>query len=310
MVRRAKRSRAQAGVYLRGNRPPYGFRHEPCAWDKDDNVTERRLVPDERPFVDLGFPTLFAATPYEARRVMIERYASGVSFDKLASLLTAAGVPTSARLAGWASAKPYWHPFTVGAIVTDPLNQGILTNIRQSYEHKDPDDKHAEEWVKTTKLPLEQHIHVTPPHGLPEPLVDDDLLARIAYRRATNRKLTPLRVHTTTGALLAGGLAVCALCGGGVHTSGRFPPSGKVYRYYSCRRHQKVPSACPGWALPVALVDPGAWFAVEAALVKLGDGNESYLDHLAAKQADLAASEPPSESLDLCGRRVTPSRRK
>jgi DNA invertase Pin-like site-specific DNA recombinase len=70
IVRRAKRSRAKAGIYLRGPRAPYGFRHQPMEWDAHGNPTHYKLVPDVGPYAERGFPAAatFAPNPYEARK--------------------------------------------------------------------------------------------------------------------------------------------------------------------------------------------------------------------------------------------------
>ncbi len=287
-IKRSKRSRARKGIYLRGNRAPYGFRHVACAWDAEGNVTERRLEPDERAYSDLGFPTLFAPHPYAARRKMLERYADGMSCQSISNLLTAEGVLTSGFLQHRTGANR-WCERTVRYLVVNPLNDGELYNFRHTYTVKDPDDKHNEEWVQAHPVPLEAQVRVLPEHGAPAPLLDPSLAARYAVRRANRRTLRPARPGAAPAgpALLAGGLAVCARCGKSLSVHSFRRRITKTYQYYICRQHIQVPTACQGVSFPVPTLDAAAWFEVLAALVSLGEDNDSYLDKLTSQQAEL-----------------------
>src|SRR5258706_2135693 len=284
IVARAKRSAARAGKYLRGNKAPYGHRYVACEWDEEGNVLDKRMTPDERSFLELGFPTTFAPTPYAARREMRRLYAGGASFKHIATRLTAEGVPTPDQLAHRAGAGRIWWYQTVRYLVLHPLNEGVLTNFRHTYMVADPDEKHDEEWVQVRVKPIEEHILVTPRHGGPAPLDDAATRAQVQARAAApHPKPIPNGVYSTR-ALLAGGLARCALCGGPLRVRSVRRRS-HVYLYYSCHRHELRSAACVGMSVPVALLDPGAWLSVVDALTALGEGNDSYLDVLAATQA-------------------------
>lgn len=103
-----KRSRAQyLGIFIRGNRAVYGFRWMASAWDDELNVTEKRLEPDIRPFVERGWPTIFAPTPYAVRVKIIRMYGEeGWSLQQIADQLNADHVPTATMLLKRENASP------------------------------------------------------------------------------------------------------------------------------------------------------------------------------------------------------------
>jgi len=287
IVARAKRSLARAGRYLRGNKAPYGHRYVACEWDDEGNVLDKKMVLDERSFLDLGFPTTFAPTPSAARREMVRLYAQGWSWKRIATRLDQEHVPTPDALAHCAprSARGHlWWYQTVRYLVLHPLNAGILTNFRNRYSLADPDETHDEEWTQVRVKPISEHILVTPRFGGPEPLADAATLAQVEARAQMPRpKPIPNGIYAER-ALLSGGRARCALCGGPLRVRS-VRRKTKVYLYYACHRHELQRAACPGLSLPVTLLDPGAWFSVVDALTTLGEGNDSYLDVLAATQA-------------------------
>ena len=160
IVRRAKKSRAKAGIYLRGPRAPYGFRHQPMEWDAHGNPTHYKLVPDVGPYVERGFPqaATFAPNPYEARRRMIRLYAEGHSPRRIREMLLASGVPTATMLTPRAGSPGEWYPETVRMLVNNPLNEGKLYNFRHRNVAKDPDDHHEDEWTQQAPVPLDKQI--------------------------------------------------------------------------------------------------------------------------------------------------------
>jgi len=302
IVMRGKRSRVRDGYFLRGNKPPFGFVYVPCEWDEQGNVIDKRHDPDERLFTDLGFPTVFAATPYAARKEMLRLYADGLSARKIADQMTAAGVPTPWVLAGRVLPPKVWQPHVVTCLVSESINEGILTNFRATYTTQDPDDKHDEEWVKIEPIPLDKQIIVTPAHGSPDPLLDAATAARLKQRRETPSAFAHPRQTVYAGRALLAGRALCGMpkrddptqiCGGGMRVRSVKRPS-VVHFYYSCTRHDMTPAACAGLSLSALRVDPLAWARTLQALTRMDqDPNaDNYLDVLSRRQADLALTDP------------------
>jgi predicted site-specific integrase-resolvase len=289
---RAKRSRARAGHYIRGNRAPYGYRYEACAWDAEGNVTDRKHVPDERPYASLGWPTTFAPMPYAARKEMLRLYAvEGLSLKQLATRLNTSGVPTSSVLLKRQRTSGQWYAKTVRDILEDPLNEGILTNFRTYRELAEPDDRHDDDWHRVRAAA--EPIVVVPAHGAPAPLLDERMAAIIARRRVTNRATTLARSSTYAGrALLAGGLAVCGVCRAGTLVVHGVTYHGRPYLYYRCHRHDLLPLACPGMSLPVRNTDLIAWDEVFHALARMDQrpDSDNYMDVLARAEADRYAT--------------------
>jgi hypothetical protein len=275
-IKRAKRSRARDGHYIRGNHAPYGFRYVPCAWDEAGVVTDQRLEPDTFPYAERDWlaASLFAEHPYAARMRILDLYVRGVSPKHIAAQLTEQGVPTASQLHGHGQTSGVWWPHVVlHQIVLDPLNQGVLRNFRHTYELMEPDDQHDDEWLKVRPTKPDEQITVTPT-WLPEftPLLDETLALAVATRRASAGG-KGRRTATASGAAdtLLAGRAVCALCGGGVRISRigiRIGHGNKPYAYYRCNQHEQAPSACPGWSLPVWKLDTEAWTTLLTALDK------------------------------------------
>jgi Recombinase/Recombinase zinc beta ribbon domain len=292
--KRTKRSRANKGYFNRGNSAAYGFRYVPCAWDDDGNVIDTKLVPDERTYIERGFSTVFAPTPYAARKEMIRLYAEeGLSCKRIADLLNAAPVPSPFTLLRRDGASGDWQHRTVSHIVHDPLNQGILVN-RFTDEDNPP-----------------QQIIVNSIHGNPEPLVDERMAQIIEERRKRNREGNYPRIGTySRRALLSAGLARCgalrpegSICGASMRVHG-VNDKGKRYLYYTCTRHENQPTACPGMRLNVKKVDPWAWWEVLGALSQLtqpsleGGNNDNYVDVLARLDTE-RTGKSPSATADL-----------
>ncbi len=280
--RRAKRSLARKGMFIRGNRAAYGFRWVASEHDDDGNVTAKRLIPDERPFVERGFPTVFAGTPYAARQKIVRLYAEeGWSFKRISDLLNEDHVPTATALINRVGAKNRWHPRTINYLVNDPINRGVLVN-----HLADPDDP-----TKPAETFVSEATH--------DALIDDRLAQVITTRRTRNREGYYRRVGTITErALLGGKLARCGLCGATMRVSGS-EHYGRLYMYYSCIGHHNVRTACPGLTLRCKHVDYWAWRAVFGALVRLKESgsNDNYLDVLAKLALEREAAEPQGNSL-------------
>jgi DNA invertase Pin-like site-specific DNA recombinase len=285
ITKRARRSRAKDGHYIHGSSAPYGFTYVPCEYDEDGHVTDYRLEPDTRPYSERGFPTTFAPHPYAARKKMLQLYAGGTSCQQIAHTLVDAGVPTRDALLHRREDRGWWWDTTVQYLVVSPLNEGVLTNFRHTYETADPDDDHEEEWTKKRPVPLEKQQVVKPAHGSPEPLMDEALAARLAQRRANRKVNQPAEPGATPAgpALLVGGLALCGMgCGNPIHAHSvrrRRQAHEKVYQYYYCKRHMFARASCPGFSFPVAYLDPIAWEAFYTAMVALRREGEGYDYH-------------------------------
>jgi hypothetical protein len=298
IVMRAKRSRARAGHYLRGNKAPYGYRYVPCAWDDEDNVTDKRLEPETKAYADYGYTTTFASHPYAARQKIMAMYAGGMSPRRIADQLTQQGVPTAAQLHRHGQTSGKWWPWVVlNKIVLAPLNEGILTNFRHTYVQMDADDKHDEDWVQAVPVPLEKQITVTPEWlASLDPIMDEPTAQLIRARREGIIPGSGQRTGVYVDKTLLAGRAACGTCGGGLRVRS-YKRRGKVYLYYTCNKHDLVPSMCPGWSLPVWKVDLPAWHKV---LDVLGHGDYfpgGHLQVLAERQAERDSREAPGSSL-------------
>jgi DNA invertase Pin-like site-specific DNA recombinase len=245
-AKRAKINRANAGIFIRGPKPPYGYRYTAVKWDEQSNVTERRIEPDERPYVDRGFPTTFAATPYQARREILRLYADeGWSFERISHRLTAELVPTSTALFRRDGTRGVWFPRTVNRIIRHPINHGVLVN---HFHHQGQPD---------------QVIEVP---ALQDAILDSKGVAAVSRRLSANTAGHYPRTSIHSGhALLGGGLGRCGRCGGTLRVKGSYY-KGKYYLYYSCSRRDKTPSLCPGMFVSAKEVDWRAWDDVTAKL--------------------------------------------
>lgn len=291
IIMRARRSRARAGHYIPGNHQPYGYHYALCAWDDEGNVTDKRLEPDTRAYAERGFATTFAANPFEARKRIVQLYAEGHSFGSIAQVLSREGVPTSTHLLKLGrGTRIEWWPRTVRYIAVNPLNEGILTNFRQTSEWMDPDDRHEEEWLKERPVPLDKQVIVTPVHGPIERVVDERTALRVALRQEKSGAFAIPSVPTKYAghSLMAGGVAKC-VCGGTLRVNSRLHRNGKTYLYYRCQRGKLLPTACPGLCVPVGVADEVAWEALSEALTAMdqNDSLDNYLDILAATQAQV-----------------------
>ncbi|MGO8947028.1 MAG: recombinase family protein [Ktedonobacterales bacterium] len=299
-VRRAKRSHALAGRFMRGNHAPYGHRYVPAVWNDDGAVTDWKLEPDQRSYQERGFLSLFAPTPYDARKEIIRLYATeGWTYQQIATHLNDADVPTASRLLHRTGPRGVWWEATVRRIIDDPLNEGHLINFRTVIE-LDPDDEEKKHQTTIGALP----VYVKPAHGTPDPIVTEQTVNLIALRKVANKARHIAHATYTGSTLLGGSGAKCKLCGATLRVRG-CTIRGRIYRYYTCHLHEHLPSACPGITFNVQLVDPGAWYELCYALENFGgydpqtgqQDHEAYVDDLANQPAqrylaDALASQP------------------
>jgi DNA invertase Pin-like site-specific DNA recombinase len=253
---RARISRAKSGVFIRGSKPPYGYKYTVVDTDEMGNPTDRKLEPDERPFVDLGFPTIFAASPYAARREILRLYTEeGWSFQRIANRLNDAGVPTLTALLHRSGVRNSWWARVVNEIISHPVNQGQLIN---TFRFK-PE--------KPGRAPRpDQVIQVNSKHGNPEALLDEQALAVVAKRRKDNRDGAYIRTSIHSGhTLLGGAIGKCGICGATLRVMGRHYKN-QDYLYYYCTGHEKQPRSCPGMSVAAKNVDGVAWAEVVYAL--------------------------------------------
>jgi DNA invertase Pin-like site-specific DNA recombinase len=290
IVKRAKRSRAKKGHYLRGSRAPYGFRHEPVEWDAHGIPTHYKMVPDTVSYAERGFPlaATFAPNPHEARRRMVRLYAEGYSPKRIREMLVAAGVPTATAMTPRAGGAGEWYPRTVWMLVNNPLNEGKLYNFRHKNVPKDPDERHEDEWTQQAPVPLDKQILVEPKYGSPDPLVDEDTARALERRRETGNKSSRPWAASRYGeyALLATGRGRC-MCGDSLYVN-RTNRRGYDYLYYHCskgRSFSELP--CHRWSIRVDIADPIAWLDLTTALSTLDrTSGDNYMDVLAKAQLE------------------------
>jgi DNA invertase Pin-like site-specific DNA recombinase len=175
-IQRTRREAASSlGRYVKGNRPPYGWRVEPLVVDSKGQAVTFRLVHDAE-----TYPSLL--------RILRERQA-GWSYRQIASGLTADGIPTSAAYAGLRNAAgKEWHQSSVKIIVRDPINAGIVTGFRSRTVEAPPDARHAKKWSRQVPVPASEQI------VLPSDLVVDPPLTPDEYRWLLSPQAGALRV--------------------------------------------------------------------------------------------------------------------
>lgn len=245
-VQENRRARAQErGRYVRGNRPPFGWKYEVTETDSLGRPTNWKLVHDDE--------------TYPIRRRILSLRTSGMSYYAIATLLTAEHVLTPNARAKQRNAGNAWHPKVIRDICLDPRNVGEVASYRSSYVWAPPDNKHPKRWKRKIRLPEEQHIKFAP--GKVEPIVTSATEAQALTLHRDNA--TPVRFRSPSPlaeyALLHGGMARCAMevpsgvCGGTLRVRVRRYPSGTTTLLYICRKHELQPSQCPG--LNVRAVD-------------------------------------------------------
>ncbi|MGO8950669.1 MAG: recombinase family protein [Ktedonobacterales bacterium] len=298
---RARKSHARNGRYMRGASAPYGYRYVACAWDEEGNVTDKKVIPDERTFAELGYSTDFAETPFAARKEIIRLFAEeGLSCDRIAARMNVGGVPTQAQFRHRTDTRRTWYAATLRYIIDDQINLGKLTNFRTAYEDepRDPDANHEDEWFARKHIPLDKQVVVTPPHGSPAPIVDERMASLLAARRDLAHRVQRPKPYTYSyNTLLGGGLAKCSQCGGTLRVhSVKYQPKyepAKRYLYYECHMHEITPKECSGLVLSVKDVDPFAWNYVVGKMAStfIPTEGKSYLDVLDDLNAERSAKE-------------------
>jgi DNA invertase Pin-like site-specific DNA recombinase len=293
-VQRTRREAARSlGRYVKGNRPPYGWRTEAAQTDARGRAMTFRLVHDPQTF-------------HVLLRILRERLA-GKSYRRIASGLTADAVPTSAAHAGLRNADPSkaWSQSSVKIIVRDPINAGIVTSFRSRTEVAPPDARHTRRWYRQVPVPPSEQIL------LPSDLVVDPPLTPEQYRWLISTEAYALRSDGSARAVpqggskggkrghakaadLAmgyGGLFRHAVCGGTLRVNYSAP--GKTYTYYACQRHADVPERCPGFTILAPVLDSLVWDAVVREILLVPGKLEELAEQ--QRQADMAEQDPQSE---------------
>ncbi len=296
-VQRARQQAARLlGRYVKGNRPPYGWRPEPAETDSRGQAMTFRLEHDDGP--GGTYPVLV--------RILRERQA-GRSYKRIATGLTADGVSTSAAHAGLRNASPTkdWHPSSVKIIVHDPVNAGSVAAFRSRTVVAPPDARHAKRWKRQVPVPPSEQILLPSDLVVDPPLTPAEyqwLISPAAYALRSDGSKRAVPQGGSTGgprglpkaadlAMGHGGLFRHATCGGTLRVNYSAP--SKTYTYYACQRHADVPGRCPGFTVLAPVLDGLVWDAIvrEVLLVpgKLAELAEQQ------RQADLAGQDPQSE---------------
>src|SRR5260221_10230942 len=296
-VQRARQQAARLlGRYVKGNRPPYGWRLEPAETESRAQAMTVRLVHDDGP--GGTYPVLV--------RIRRERQA-GRSYKRIATGLSAGGVSTSGAPAGLRNASPTkdWHQSSVKIIVHDPVNAGSVAAFRSRTVVAPPDARHAKRWKRQVPVPPSEQILLPSDLVVDPPLTPAEyqwLISPAAYAlRSDGSKRAvpqggsrggPRGLPKAAGLAMGhGGLFRHATCGGTLRVNYSAP--SKTYTYYACQRHADVPGRCPGFTVLAPVLDSLVWDAVvcEVLLVpgKLAELAEQQ------RQADLAGQDPQSE---------------
>jgi DNA invertase Pin-like site-specific DNA recombinase len=296
-VQRARQQAARLlGRYVKGNRPPYGWRLEPAETDSRGRAVTFRLVHDDKP--GGTYPVLV--------RILRERQA-GRSYKRIAAGLTADGVPTSAAHAGLRNASPTkdWHPSSVKIIVHDPINAGVVAAFRSRTVVAPPDVRHTKRWKRQVPVPPSEQIMLPSDLVVDPPLTPAEyqwLISPAAYALSSDGSARTVPQGGSTGgprghskaadlAMGHGGLFRHAACGGTLRVNYSAP--GKTYTYYACQRHADVPGRCPGFTVLAPVLDSLVWDAVVRDVL-LAPGKLAELAER-QRQADLAGQDPQSE---------------
>jgi predicted site-specific integrase-resolvase len=289
-----KKGYARGGRYLSGNRPPYGFVKVVDKRNAKGQVTEFHFDADLR--------DLDGYRPWEVRRDILRGYQEGRSPYQIAEWLTVHRVPTSRTLAGQPHASPHWSDTTIRDFLRDPINEGIVTSFRRTWEWAPPDARHPKRWKRHVWIAPDDRIDI-PNAVAPEAvLLTPAEAARIRLRLPQGVQSSPRRAtpETLERVLLLGGLARCGQprlddpnqpCGGAL----RLKHNGrKTWSGYVCATHEKYRLRCPGMpAVATWLLDALVWFQVQHDLL-----HTDRLERLAEEQARLdAAGDDPASKL-------------
>jgi DNA invertase Pin-like site-specific DNA recombinase len=283
-----KRAYALGGRYVSGNRAPYGFTKVIDATDARGHPIAFHFEADLR---DINGHKL-----WEVRRDICRWYLAGVSVQHIAERLSAAHVPTSRRLAGQPHALEHWAPNTVRDFLHAPINEGIVTSFRTTWNWAPPDAKHPQRWKRIVRLASDKQI-VIPNAVAPEAiLLSHEDAERIRLRLRDGRKGSPRRAkRALTAAMLIGGMAKCGLsrlddpsriCGATLRVNEN---GHRTWMGYVCSAHFRQPHRCAGQTIPIRLLDLIVWKEVIGHLT-----DPDRLEELARQQAELDTSDDPA----------------
>jgi site-specific DNA recombinase len=228
---RGRRSRAENGKPIPGWKAPYGY-----MWADPAKGAKTRLIvkEDEAPIV---------------RRIFADM-AAGKSIRRIASELTADGIPSPSGNARWGTS-------TIPEIVKSPVYVGEL----RSFRHKCEKTRGKRRMV-TVNAEVDQ---VTMPVGTAPALVAPELREAALARLARNKAESARRNPDPESTLLRVGFARCGYCGSPLQGFKR-PDGGRGYRCnYSVAQRAKT---CPSFAISASLLDQAVWARVEAVLLR------------------------------------------
>jgi site-specific DNA recombinase len=246
-------ARAEAGYHSGRGRALYGYRYA--------DERRRSLVIDPA-----TAPTV---------REIYRRIDGGESLRKVASDLTARGVPTP-------TGNALWRHTTLRAILSHPgyIGQGIALRRRCTRKggHQRQEFRPEEETIAL-------------PEGVFPPLVDRETFARAQARLQRNRVELVRQVTEPERFLLRAGFVVCGRCGhtlsatwkDGAHTGGRYPV------YLAGRNHRGCAPGLATFSIKAEVLDAAAWGKVEEYLLNPG--------RFAARLAGRDDRDPAAERL-------------
>lgn len=230
-VRRTKRRRRRAGMWL-GGRPPLGLRAVTDAHGRQTGLLERD--PDTYPL---------------ARRIA-ELLLSGQSAHRVASTLNAEGIP--------APRASVWHASTIIRLARTPAWAGLAAADSRR-------DDAAGGWRRTGDVLTDESGEPVPlgdGTGVVTPAERARILAAVAARtevKATRTGSTRVGGQRAASTLLGGrdGLLRCGHCHGRTEVTGP-----RAARYYRCAETDRV--LCPGMTIPQVATDRlvAGWFLV------------------------------------------------
>jgi len=218
---RAKRKMAQQGKLPTGTgKGLYGYK-----WEKE---TKKRVA--------IEFEVMIVQKVFNL-------YDKGMSRFKIAEMLNAQGITTKAG--------GFWHPLTIGRMLTNPAYIGVTyfgrrTGSRKTELKWQPKDK----WIL---LP-----DTTPA------IISHDLFERVQQRLKTRKELSEATTHRE---YLLTGHVVCADCGSPVVGS----CLSRHHRYYHCRATQPTaaaPKRCNARYIRADFLEQVVWEKVREVLQK------------------------------------------
>jgi site-specific DNA recombinase len=223
---RGLRARLEAGKPHPGPKPPFGY-----LW-RDEAKSAYVVDPDTVPTVQW----IFRAA------------AAGQSLRQITGLLNERGVPSP-------TGRPLWRFSTIHTILSNPIYAG-QASARRTVSTRNGYGR------KTMKLRPEEE-HVSLPEGTAPALVEASAFEAVQARMRLNKERAARNNHDPEAALLRGGYARCAHCGGAL--SARRTHSGR-YLTYRCGRNMESRESCAGSSIQAATLDAAVWERVERLL--------------------------------------------